>query len=126
MNYLKLSYLSVLIAFAIVACSPEKKRMINRLTGEYPVDTAIGDYKVLGQPGYRKLKLILLKDRTYHFTPELSILKGYDGNWDLSDDNEYSNFIFKCRNGKYQTNRLLFISVWNSNNEYKIYFKTER
>ncbi|MFC0517687.1 hypothetical protein ACFFGT_25970 [Mucilaginibacter angelicae] len=100
--------------------------MINGLSGNYVVDSIGGNYDIKDKYLYRDVKLQLLENGTYHFMPGLKILKGYEGQWDLSDDGEFSYFIFKCNNGKYQMRRDLTLDVESNGSDYTIYFGKQK
>jgi len=96
--------------------------MINSIAGIYRVDTTKLDGNIVDIKNLKSLKLTLLKNGEYYFSPNIQILSGYEGTWDISNDSEYSNFIFECKNGKYETNRVLAISFEYKNKQYDLYF----
>lgn len=95
--------------------------MIKGLSKTYPIDISECDSRAFKSMGIDSLKLILSANGTYRFTPELSILKGYEGTWDLSSAD--GNFVFECKNGVHEINPTIFIDFTYKKKDYRLCFK---
>ena len=89
----------------------------------YAIDTTKCDYVKFQKLGIKNLKLILKENGEYEFFPKYSILEGYDGKWDISNDAELSNYVFDCKNGTYEVTDLLNINFTYKGKNYTFCFQ---
>lgn len=124
MKNIRIIALFCFITLLIGSCNQEKQKMIQGLSGIYVVNFNSSDKKLLERLNTTHIYLVLESDKDFRIVSDkYNCISAIRGKWDLTDDLEHSNYIFKLNNGEIQKTGTLGIKVKCGSLKGYVYFK---